>query len=72
MAALIQRHASTTGVHETAISPLHFVRSDSPSDLIHTVHKPGLCVVAQGRKEIQLHNERYSLCQIAQTFVSPS
>ncbi|WP_342245783.1 AraC family transcriptional regulator [Pseudomonas sp. OTU5201] len=59
LAALIQRHASTHGTHETTISSLHLVRSDSPTDLIHTVHKPGLCVVAQGRKEIQLHNERY-------------
>ncbi|MDH4612643.1 AraC family transcriptional regulator [Pseudomonas sp. BN102] len=59
LAALIQRHASTYGVHGTAIGPLHFVCSDSPTDLIHTVHKPGLCVVAQGRKEIQLHDERY-------------
>ena len=48
------------GVYQTAIDPLHFIRSDTPTDVIHTVHKPGLCIVEQGRKQVQLWEECYT------------
>ncbi|BAN47945.1 AraC family transcriptional regulator [Metapseudomonas resinovorans] len=59
LAKTIQRFAPEYGVYQTAIPPLHFIRSDAPTDTIHTVHKPGLCIIAQGRKEVRLWNESY-------------
>lgn len=60
LASTMQRFAPTYGVYPTAIDPLHFIRSDSPTDVIHTVHKPGLCVIVQGRKQVQLWDESYT------------
>lgn len=59
LASIIQRFAPEYGVFETAVPPLHFIRSDAPTDAIHTVHKPGLCIVVQGRKEVRLRDEGY-------------
>lgn len=47
------------GVYETAIAPLHVIRVDAPSDIIHTVHKPALCLIVQGQKEVGLGEDRY-------------
>lgn len=60
LASTMQRFAPNYGVYPTAIEPLHFIRSDSPTDVIHTVHKPGLCVIVQGRKQVQLRDESYT------------
>lgn len=59
LASTMHRYAPTYGVFQTGIAPLHFIRSDTPTDVIHTVHKPGLCIVVQGRKEVQLWEESY-------------
>ncbi|MBT9238669.1 Regulatory protein PchR [compost metagenome] len=59
LASTMHRYAPTYGVFETGIAPLHFIRSDAPTDVIHTVHKPGLCIVVQGRKQVQLWEESY-------------
>ncbi len=40
---IVERFAPDFGVHPTAIQPLHLIRSDQPTQTIHTVHKPGLC-----------------------------
>jgi len=56
---LIERCIGEDGVHPTAIESLHLIRSSSPSQFIHGLHKPGLCIVVQGRKEVLLFDERY-------------
>ena len=56
---LLMRRVAEPGVHETAIAPLHVIRMDAPSALIHTVHRPALCLILQGRKEIGLGEEQY-------------
>ena len=38
---------------------LHFNRSSSPKEPLHSVYDPVFCVIAQGSKEIFLGNERY-------------
>ncbi|PYD86418.1 AraC family transcriptional regulator [Pseudomonas syringae pv. pisi] len=55
---LMQRFAAP-GVYETAIAPLHVIRCDAPSELIHALHRPALCVIVQGRKEVALGDEQY-------------
>lgn len=59
LASIIRRFTPSFGVHETAIAPLQFIRSDAPTEILHSVHKPALCVIAQGRKEVRLHGESY-------------
>lgn len=56
---LLTQRFTTPGIYETAIAPLHVIRFDAPSELIHTVHKPALCLIVQGQKEIGLGDDRY-------------
>ena len=59
LASTMHRYAPTYGMFQTGIAPLHFIRSDTPTDVIHTVHKPGLCIIVQGRKQVQLWEESH-------------
>ncbi len=59
LASLIRRFAPDFGVHPTAIQNLHLIRSDHPTEDLHQVHKPALCVVIDGRKEVRLASETY-------------
>src|SRR5690606_24240599 len=59
LAALVGRHASTDGIHETSIAGLHCLRMSDPSKPIPTVYNPSLCVVVQGSKQVLLENEIY-------------
>lgn len=48
--------------HDGTIEPLkglHFNRSSSPSECIHSVSVPAFCVITQGSKEIFLGSDRY-------------
>lgn len=56
---LLTERFTAPGVYETAIAPLHVIRMDAPSDIIHTVHKPALCLIVQGQKEVGLGEDRY-------------
>jgi len=38
---------------------LHFNRSSSPSECVHSVSIPAFCVIAQGSKEVLLGNVSY-------------
>lgn len=56
---LLMQRVPVPGTVETAIAPLHVIRCDTPTELIHSVHRPALCVIVQGSKEVQLGDERY-------------
>ena len=48
--------------HDATIEPLkglHFNRSSSPSESIHSVSIPGFCVIAEGSKKVLLGNVSY-------------
>ncbi|WP_256973111.1 AraC family transcriptional regulator [Nostoc sp. T09] len=48
--------------HDGTIEPLsglHFNRSSSPSECVHSVSIPAFCVIAQGSKEVLLGSDRY-------------
>lgn len=55
----VKRLAPHSGTYETAIPTLNFLRSDEPGEPLHIVHKPALCVVLEGRKEVRLWHESY-------------
>ncbi|MBI4749060.1 MAG: AraC family transcriptional regulator [Acidobacteria bacterium] len=59
LAALIERFTSQDGAHQTAITPLCLFRASSPSEPVHAVYEPALCLVAQGAKEVLLADELY-------------
>ncbi|MEG4866531.1 MULTISPECIES: AraC family transcriptional regulator N-terminal domain-containing protein [Microcoleaceae] len=49
--------------HDGTIEPLkgvHFNRSSSPSECVHSVSIPAFCAIAQGTKEVLLGSDRYA------------
>ncbi|MCU7370716.1 AraC family transcriptional regulator [Paucibacter sp. O1-1] len=61
LARLLQRHAPKDGVSPTAIPRLSAIRFSSPSDeLVHALHQPAVCIIAQGAKRVLLRDEVYS------------
>ncbi|MDP4098214.1 AraC family transcriptional regulator [Paenibacillus sp. P96] len=59
LAALIDRFSFGEGVHPTDIPSLYCLRSSQVTEPIYRVHEPALCIIAQGRKEVMLAEERY-------------
>lgn len=56
-AGQIVRHATSDGVHGTAIPRLSLIRSNRPTEPLHVLHAPAFCLVAQGRKRVMLGRE---------------
>ena len=59
LARILMRRIPVSGTYETAIAPLHIIRCDAPSEPVHGVHRPALCLIVQGRKEVRLWDEQY-------------
>ncbi|MEM7667450.1 MAG: AraC family transcriptional regulator [Pseudomonadota bacterium] len=59
LAAEIARWAKGNGVHATPVSRLHLIRSDHPTQDIHVVHEPAICIVVQGAKRVLLGERVY-------------
>lgn len=59
LAQLIDRFTENDGTYPTAIPSLHFIRASKQSEPIHAVHKPALCIVANGSKLVMLAEECY-------------
>lgn len=59
LARLIDRHATEDGVHQTQIPRLSLIRASHPTEPLHVLHEPALCIIAQGRKRVLLGDEVY-------------
>lgn len=59
LADLIARYAAEDGSHATAIPRLSLIRMSNPTEPIHALHEPALCIVAQGRKQVMLGDRIY-------------
>lgn len=60
LAALLAANAPCDGSFATCIPGLHAVRASTPSEeLVHGLHRPALCIVAQGAKTVMLGDETY-------------
>ena len=57
LAELITRYAPEDGVHQTTVSRLVLIRASHPNEPLHTLHKPALCIVAQGKKRVFVGDE---------------
>ncbi len=54
LADLVSTRVTTQGIHKTSIPGLELFRIDAPSGCVSSVYEPSLCVIAQGRKTVQL------------------
>ena len=54
LADLVSARMTEEGVYETDIPGLDLFRVDAPPPCMSTVYEPSLCVIAQGRKTVQL------------------
>lgn len=59
LACLIERLTKEDGPQPTAISALNLFRFSRPSEFLHSVFKPVVCLVAQGSKRMMLGDEMY-------------
>ena len=59
LAALIGRLCASDGIHATAIPRLVLIRSCQPTEPLHALHEPALCIVVQGRKQVMLGDRVY-------------
>lgn len=51
------------GIHSTKVPRLHLIRSAHPTQEIHTLHEPALCLVLQGRKRVMLADKIFDYDQ---------
>jgi AraC-like DNA-binding protein len=56
---IIGRHVPADGMHASALPRLSLVRSCRPTEAVPTVYKPSLCIIAQGRKQVELGGRSY-------------
>lgn len=54
LATLIERYAAEDGTHATPLPRVALIRSSCPTEPLHALHEPALCIVAQGRKRVLL------------------
>ena len=60
LAGLLAANAPHDGSFATCIPGVHAVRASSASaELVHGLHRPALCIVAQGAKTVMLGDESY-------------
>lgn len=63
LAAIIERHTGTDGLHRTAIDSLQFFRGSQPSAPVCAVVRSTLALIAQGAKRVVLADETYEYDQ---------
>ena len=60
LARLLDRHTPTEGISATLIPGLFAIRLNAPSDeMMHTLHQPSVCIIAQGTKDVMLREQLY-------------
>jgi AraC-like DNA-binding protein len=59
LAASLGRHAKTDGMHPSAIPGVWLIRASSPTEPLHVLHAPAVCIVASGRKQVSLADLTY-------------
>ena len=70
LSVLIARHAKTDGVHPTGIPGVWVIRASQPTEPLHVLHVPALCIVASGRKQVTLSDLSYEYDAVKYLVVS--
>jgi AraC-like DNA-binding protein len=60
LAGLIDQFTQADGAHATQIDGLCLMRASQPSEPVHGIYNPSFCVIAQGRKQVTLGEERFT------------
>lgn len=55
-----ESHADTTGLVQTPIPGLSIVRAFAPSDLVHAIYRPLVCLVLQGSKHVTIGTQPFA------------
>jgi len=58
-AALIEQYTRGDGLLDTALPRVSVAKLSKPSEPMHGVHQPALCIIAQGRKQVILGDSIY-------------
>lgn len=59
LAGIIASHAPADGMHASVLPRLNLVRSCTPTQAVPAVYRPSLCIIAQGRKQVELGGRSY-------------
>ncbi|RYG29887.1 MAG: AraC family transcriptional regulator, partial [Burkholderiales bacterium] len=59
LASLIARNISADGIEATAIPRVHLIRGSHPTEPLNVLHEPAICLIAQGRKQVILGDQRF-------------
>lgn len=59
LVALIEQYAGSDGIHATALPRVALIRTSKPTEPLHVIHQPALCIVARGRKQVMLGERIY-------------
>jgi AraC-like DNA-binding protein len=59
LVSLIEHYAETDGIHETLLPRVSLIRASRPSEPVHVLHEPALCMVVQGSKEVVVGEGRF-------------
>ncbi len=60
LAGLMQQYYQTDGIHQTRIPRLSVIRASSPTEPVHAVHQPAVCIVVQGAKKVMLGEQIFN------------
>lgn len=59
LATLIARHRPDDGMRRTEVPGMWLIRSARPTEPLHVVHAPAVCIIAQGEKLVSLAGADY-------------
>ena len=59
LAQLIARNVTEDGEYATRIPRLTLIRGSRPTEPLHILHEPALCIIAQGKKQVLLGDDVY-------------
>lgn len=59
LGALIAQHVPGDGVHATAIPRVSLISAATPTEPLHALQRPALCIIASGAKQVLLGDQVY-------------
>lgn len=59
LTGLLARLMPADGIQQSAISRLSLIRASQPTEPLHALHEPAVCIVIQGRKQVMLGDRVY-------------
>jgi AraC-like DNA-binding protein len=69
-ARLVAQFTGEDGIHTTAIPRLNLIRMSRPTEPIHDVQRPAVCVIVQGAKQVMVGQQIYTYDEAKHLVVS--